>query len=108
MSTTYAEERGVAFDWRKTLESAIREEPDEETKTDLRHRASQWPMCACGNQCSIIPMDRDGVPRDRSMMRLGVYFSRWLAAAGWKQALRTLDLIEARSAVLIAQIEAQK
>jgi len=66
---TYAESRGEEpFDWFKELSKPVISDDRWEV---LDAMASKWTMCACGNQCSIIPRDEDGEPKDQILHDLG-------------------------------------
>ena len=96
-----------AFDWNKALNEAERLQSgcrlDQNEFDDLRSRSDDWVTCACGNQCAIIPRQDTGQPRDVQLMLLGVSFAESVAIRDWAQAKLTLEQIEARSAVLIAE-----
>lgn len=101
---TYSETKGhPVFDWRHALSN-----PLQYLKTDLMLRASIWVTCACGNLCSIIPRYSTGRPKDKELELLGNDFADAVEGNHFNLALSILDKIEARSAFLIAQIEAAK
>lgn len=106
MDKTFSETVGLApFDWRKEL-LAQQDGKGTKNKYWLYKRASAWITCACGNQCAIIPRI-DGVPKDSLLRGLGACFYVDIIAEQWSKALTTLDQIESRAAILIAQ-ELQK
>lgn len=113
MDKTYSELCGKpAFDWNKALDSAIQYEPDEESAKLLFNRASEWSLCACGNQCAIIPRfgnesqkwpNCTGAPKDKTIRDLGLCFMDEIEDRLWGTAKSTLGKIEARSTILIAE-----
>jgi hypothetical protein len=127
---TYAETRGEnPFDWSAFLSQETYSVDELEHAADL---AAMWTTCACGNLCDIIPR-RDitimrsgayftkGEPLDEELKDLGSEFglliSRMYCAlktADYKSydtakqdAIETLELIERRSTILIAEIYGQ-
>jgi len=102
---TYAEKLGVPpFNWFEALNK-----PDDEIEWDeLIDRASGWITCAVGNQCSIIPRDIWGEPKDQVLSRLGNTFFNKILKSKAKPVLKTLHDIEERSAYLINQIKEQQ
>jgi len=107
MGKSYAELRGVAFDWNAALDALIKD-PDSITPnymTKLRRLAQEWPTCACGNQCDVIPREkRDGAPKDGELLELGQAFYHHIREANWLEAKDVLWHIEKRSEELITEI----
>lgn len=106
---TYAEENNQApFDWRKFLKQP--EISDAEWE-EAERRSQSWVTCACGNQCSIIPRENDGAPKNKLLRILGGEgsntdtqgFHAFIKRRDAKAALHTLNLIEMHSAFLIEQ-----
>lgn len=96
---TYSEKQGnKPFNWREALM-----DPGADS-FKLSKLAKSWITCACGNQCNIIPRDKHGIPEDRLLADLGSIFTSCIRRGNYKEALKTLTLIEARSAKLIAKI----
>lgn len=60
------------FNWIHALESVRRH--DGEMLQTLHYRATQWPLCACGNQCAVIPREEGGRPLDQTLSCLGSEF----------------------------------
>ena len=103
---TYSEARGHArFDWRAWLERAIKEEPGDESHIKAVNSARKWVTCAVGNQCSVIPRNENGLPKDDQLRELGIDFHDRIRTRSYRHADAVLDLIEARSYELIAGIE---
>lgn len=101
---TYAEAKGSApFDWYAFLRQP---QIDEDEWTSAIERARNWTTCACGNQCAVIPRHREGEPKDDVLAHLGGAdgFLQSIKDHDQEGALNLLDLIEARSTYLIAQI----
>lgn len=90
------------FDWNKALNAKVRK--NDGADATLSDRAREWPTCATGNQCILIPRDSGGDPEDHVLHDLGLDFSEKIDAADWKAAKATLRKIEARSAVLLREI----
>jgi hypothetical protein len=111
MSTmkTYAEGQGKEpFDWSRVIDRAIKQEPSDKRWSELADAAGNWVTCACGAQCSILPRDHNGYPLDSILEQLGTDFFIDVDNREWKSAKKTLDQIEARSAILIAEELAKK
>jgi len=104
---TYSESQGVEpFDWWKALDNPEAHANDE---ISLAERSGSWATCACGNQCALIPRSDGmytGAPNDHDLFYLGIDFSDDVCNEDWESAKATLSAIEARSAVLIAEIRA--
>ena len=117
---TYAEaNKKEKFDWNKFLDERIAEQPKtlksyhdmpDSYILDTRKRfkkeiklAGEWVTCACGNQCSILPRDEVGEPKDDYLSELGSDFYYEVNDLDWKAAKLTLKAIEKRSAQLIAE-----
>ncbi len=101
---TYAESNSKPpFDWRKALQNALAQEPEEEHYEAMMKLAADWVTCACGNQCEIIPRDNKGAPHDLVLSNAGGNegFVRALRNRSWDDALNIIELIELRSAYLI-------
>ena len=100
---TYAETKGVKpFDWKIELEKCI--ETKLESTYNLTIEANRWITCACGNQCDIIPREKNGAPKDEFLASEGVDFYNYVSLGLWGKALETLDKIEQRSNELIKEI----
>lgn len=111
MEKTYTEIREeLPFNWLNALKALIEKENnpdnihDKEYLEKLDNLASDWVTCACGNQCSIIPRNAHGVPRDNTLKWLGCTFYAQISNWRFKDALETLLLIEERSAQIISEI----
>lgn len=103
---TYCETKGEKpFDWNRELDSLIagRELTGWE-HDNLSDKALEWTTCACGNQCSIIPRDREGMPLDTLLRGLGSEFFSYVENGSWQDAKIILNDIEARAAIVIAEI----
>jgi hypothetical protein len=99
---TYAEtKKKPKFNWYDFLNRAIKGNITESEVADAQDDANNWVTCACGNQCSIIPRDEDGEPWDNTLSDLGSDFSYEIDDCKWKDALKILNKIEKRSALLI-------
>lgn len=112
---------GKPFDWFEALEEARICEISEEFYNKLVSLASSWVTCACGNQCAIIPRryrtvkalpgepiergTENAPPFDEELTDLGIRFSFNVEAKHWDRAIESLRKIEARSAVLIAELK---
>ena len=84
----------------------------------MRIKSESWCTCAVGNQCRVIPRWHTGCPKDDELNILGTNFMNQIQAMeeDFKEknmvlfslnkhlAIRTLELIEKRSAYLIEQI----
>lgn len=99
---TYAETQNEKpFDWNKAL--AV--EPTEDQWEDMKGMASNWVTCACGNQCDVIPRDKNGRPYDDELIDLGFRFLAYVEGRWIKGCRFILREIEERSAYLINQIK---
>lgn len=65
-------------------------------------KASNWPDCACGKQCPLIDRDRDGMPYDNMLLRLGGSFDSHVYHDRFAKARETLAAIEKRSGTILA------
>lgn len=70
----YTETKNRApFDWNTALSKDCKEMELKEA-SQLIKRSQVWVTCACGNQCAIIPRDKDGEPINKKLYDLGVKF----------------------------------
>lgn len=90
------------IDWYKELD---KKKPE---WNKLGSLALDWVSCACGNMCDIIPRDSSGKPYDDRLAYLGSKFYGVVILKSKVEALHILDLIEKRSAELIAEIKGIK
>jgi hypothetical protein len=107
--TPYSETKGKPFiDWHERVNrepESITEEEWEQWAED----AGTWVTCACGNQCDVIPRDKDsGMPLDKRLFNLGVDFFTVMGYQDLDTARSILAQIEQRSAQLIAEINANR
>lgn len=59
------------FDWNAFLHKNIYTQEELDEAYEL---ASNWPTCAVGNTCSIIPRNKTGSPKDIELLALGTNF----------------------------------
>jgi hypothetical protein len=108
MSATYAESvGGETFNWLAFLDARINVEDAGEweiSDNEASDLAGDWPTCACGNQCSIIPRGILGAPEDHELRSLGNLFFNAVDSRDWAAAKTTFLRIEKRSAELIAEL----
>lgn len=107
---TYAESRGCEpFDWNLWLAKAARDGATEEEWSQATLASSRWVTCATGNQCTIIPRDEKGQPKDAVAVILGggSGFDRAIMDRDIPRAQHLLRLIELHSAFLV-ECEVQK
>jgi hypothetical protein len=78
---------------------------DEEKKkhNKLIGLAGSWVTCACGNQCNVLGRDSIGCPDDYKLRHLGIEFYHHVESFEIKEAVKTLEQIEERSALLIKE-----
>lgn len=103
---TFAETQNKKpFDWNKFLNKKKITEAEWRKATSL---AREWPTCACGNQCAIIPRHNIGFisigePTDEKLSKLGREegFYGAIKNRNIKAAKSFLQKIEKRSAILI-------
>jgi hypothetical protein len=84
------------FNWREFL-SRAQSEPVAITEAEhgeARKKAVNWAFCACGNQSEKIKRDEDGIPRDWTLLQMGMLFGTYIHSSDWEGALRILDKIE--------------
>lgn len=99
---TYTEYRKKKpFDWNALLDKAIKGELTEKEHDKACKLSASWVTCACGNQCSIIPRERNGEPLDGELYGLGLEFNQEVEEKRFNHAKKTLAKIEKRSAYLI-------
>lgn len=123
---TYAESQGhPPSNWLAALEPGLTT-PELEKLVEL---AQDWPTCACGNQCDVIPRwetkddkifnfwNAPGRPKDEVLAQLGVdFYDRLVSARDISyyddeessrltiEALNTFHQIEQRAAELIKEL----
>lgn len=104
---TYTEkEDHESFDWRKELLLCIKDPLlTGEDHRRLVLKAKEWPTCAVGNQCSIIPRNCDGAPMDNELAAYGISFLNKVNSRDFHGAISVLNYIEERSSFLIKQIK---
>jgi hypothetical protein len=70
----YTETKNRApFDWNAALSKDCKDMNLREAG-QLKKRSESWVTCACGNQCEIIPREKDGTPLNKKLDKLGVKF----------------------------------
>ena len=94
----------IKFNWYTELNKAIKSEPDEETYEDLKTRALSWVTCACGQLCKALPRNLKDKPLDRQLATFGIDFAACIYIKKWADSLAILDHIEARTTVLLQEI----
>lgn len=92
------------IDWHTELKLALLNAPTQEKFEELKEAAESWVTCAVGKECYIIPRDMYGCPKDETLSSFGISFMNQVERKAWRQAKHTLDLIETRSAELIAKL----
>lgn len=115
---TYAETQGeLPFDWLRWLQH-VRINIGKNKLEKILHLAANWPTCACGNQCSVIPRyphyyDPKSVgpdaPLDDNLRDLGMAFYCYVKGMRYndyfernrKNALETFKQIEVRSTEIL-------
>ena len=112
---TYAEKCGQSpFNWLRWLQH-VRFNASAASLKIKRDMARQWPTCACGNMCAVLPRTSDGRPEDSRLIGSGLNFfdnvkkMHMAKLAGndmdfayaRKGALATFKGIEARSTELL-------
>lgn len=101
---TYAEMNGEnTFNWNEFLNRPKKEIFGYEWD-DASSLASSWVTCACGNQCDILPRNREGAPTDGILSHLGIKFMVKIDNRQRKKALEVLQKIEERSTLLIREL----
>jgi len=93
----------MAFAWNNFLSRAVLGYISYEEWKIAKALSSEWPTCACGNQCALIPRLPSGCPRDTTLVSLGCSFSKQIFEQNFAAAKITLSLIETRSAQLLCQ-----
>lgn len=99
---TYSEHRKKkSFDWNAFLDKAIKEGLTDKEHDKACKLSASWVTCACGNQCEIIPRERNGEPLDGELYSFGLTFNEEIEDYRYRDAKKTLSMIEKRSAKLI-------
>ena len=99
---SYAQLKKKPFDWNRFLDHAInKKEPTQREWRKAVSLAQSWVTCACGNQCSILPREKDGEPVDQELSQLGLEFAWNIQSKEWTYAYKILQKIEKLSAKLI-------
>lgn len=96
------------FNWLEFLEGAVKQEPGWDERIKVSDLAADWPTCACSELCASIPRNLSGSPKDPILLGLGVGFCESINLRFWKKALATFRAIEARTAVLLAEMAVGK
>lgn len=95
------------FNWYEALKQVM-SEPNPKTRflisQDLKLLSQNWITCACGNQCNIIPRSDTGEPDDEILSEQGLRFMEFVGREEYDKAIECLDIIEKRSAELIAEL----
>jgi hypothetical protein len=100
---TYAESKNrTVTNWPEELNKAA---PDWQR---LQKLAADWPTCACGNQCDIIPRSSEGAPTDTILRVLGGRFFNAAFAEDADLALEIWYKIETRAEQIIKEINNPK
>ncbi len=111
MATYCNEISGKPINWNFFLNNCIHR-PDRVSQEDIKEYigySKRWTTCAVGNQCSVIPRRLPhGYPCDSILTDLGFQFNDLVELNLWNEAKEVLKKIEARSAQLIAEINAKK
>lgn len=90
--------------WYDVLDRWIKKQLTNSEKRTYIALACQWPTCACGNMCEIIPRGDTGAPHDFELSTLGHRFYIELSGNRPRKALDILHNIERRSAEVIREI----
>jgi hypothetical protein len=102
--TTYSETKNKPpFNWELFLKNARKGRITEEQSINATERAHSWVTCACGNQCKTIPRF-GGVPLDNTLATLGSYFFEYVTDRNYDEAMKTLHMIETRSAEVLRSL----
>lgn len=90
------------FDWLTELEALSKGKWISIDQADeLTHMSSDWPTCACGQLCALLPRDPNGAPKDKKLEELGMQFMSRIQDKHWCLALKTFKQIERRTAKLL-------
>lgn len=77
---TYAETKDEKpFNWLSWL-NHVRYNASLKSLDEKRELAGDWPTCACGNMCDVIPRRNDGTPLDDTLDTLGYHFFKKIDA----------------------------
>lgn len=93
----------MRFNWLTTLKELAKKRDGYVPRNfeTLREKAEGWPTCACGQLCTVLDREDDGMPVDNKLADLGRDFYDKVYARKWKGALNVFKRIESRSAKLI-------
>lgn len=96
-------ERTEEFDWLRMLRGIVagKVKVTSSLEQQLVTLASNWPTCACGQLCKLLPRGYKGQPEDRPTYELGIIFNSCVQAGSWTGALSAFRDIEARTAQLL-------
>lgn len=72
-------------------------------RTQIADAAQDWPSCACGQLCSILPRTTEGAPKDQTLYSLGLDFYNEVEDGDYYAALRSFKAIEAHSTKLVKE-----
>ena len=112
-----------AINWPVVIDLIEREGFESEDWETWDAAANDWVMCACGNQCAVIPRGMTGAPRDALLSSLGRDFPMLLerlasAVTGGEnehereycaaKVRKCLADIERRSSEILAEMKAVK
>lgn len=105
---TYAESIGHRpFNWLVALKDARKGLASPEDVETMKKAACQWPTCACGNMCDLLPRGRpaeQSAPLDDDLYFAGLNFAEAVDCEDWIEAIRIFHAIEARSTHLLQEM----
>ncbi len=91
------------FDWLKMLRSIIagKVTVGPYLSAELRQLAMDWPTCACGQLCKVLPRLEGGAPEDYRLADWGSEFAGAISGHQWQRALELFEKIEKRTTLLL-------
>lgn len=100
-------ESKTEFNWLTRLNELVKlgngYRPDD--YCDLLTKAKDWPTCACGQLCILLPKNGfSQAPEDTYLHLLGLQFFQHVFAKDWTYALNTFLKIEARTTELLIEM----
>lgn len=76
------------FNWIGVLKDLIAGAPlTDPDRIKIQNLAANWPTCACGQLCQVLPRNPDGKPKDHILEVLGRNFLGDIFNRDWKKAL---------------------
>ena len=105
------------YDWPTIINDLEAGLYSKQSMRECKRAAYDWVTCAVGNQCALLPRNKNGLPADFNAAHLGRAFAQYIEAMIYSSgadlalfslaARGALAAIEFRSAKLLAEMKAE-